>query len=91
MNRQTFTNTLQVLNPEMKYRLQRTTKVLRVLPSIKAVTNATLSYSSINAYLLNLEVFTVSSSQIKISDRKYTIKCNISNQANIDQKSRLEN
>lgn len=40
----------------MKYRLLRITKQARIMPSIKAVATTSLSYSSINAYLLNLEV-----------------------------------
>eukprot|EP01119_Soliformovum_irregulare_P017192 TRINITY_DN5065_c0_g1_i1.p1 TRINITY_DN5065_c0_g1~~TRINITY_DN5065_c0_g1_i1.p1 ORF type:complete len:1258 (+),score=327.93 TRINITY_DN5065_c0_g1_i1:91-3864(+) len=49
----------EIANPEMKYRLQRISKNLRVLNSLKAGATATLSYSSINAYLLNLETSNV--------------------------------
>eukprot|EP01114_Cavostelium_apophysatum_P009903 TRINITY_DN2322_c0_g2_i1.p1 TRINITY_DN2322_c0_g2~~TRINITY_DN2322_c0_g2_i1.p1 ORF type:complete len:1266 (+),score=437.02 TRINITY_DN2322_c0_g2_i1:149-3946(+) len=46
----------EVPDTEMKHRLQRLTKQSRVLPSLKVSTTTNLSYSSINAYLLNLEV-----------------------------------
>jgi len=46
----------EIPDAEMKYRLQRITKQTRVLPSFVASATANLSYSSINAYLLNLEV-----------------------------------
>jgi hypothetical protein len=43
-------------NTQMAYRLERITKQLKVLPSLKATTSSNFSYTDIHAYLLDLEV-----------------------------------
>lgn len=43
-------------NPDMKYRLQRITKHIRVIPSIKPSFLSNISYSNVNAHLIKLEV-----------------------------------
>eukprot|EP01117_Protostelium_nocturnum_P005453 TRINITY_DN1976_c0_g1_i3.p1 TRINITY_DN1976_c0_g1~~TRINITY_DN1976_c0_g1_i3.p1 ORF type:complete len:1121 (-),score=430.32 TRINITY_DN1976_c0_g1_i3:762-4124(-) len=55
-----FSYQSEVPNPEMKHRFQRVSKQLKVLPSIKLEATTTVSYSSLNAYLLDIQVNNIS-------------------------------
>ncbi|PRP88533.1 hypothetical protein PROFUN_02944 [Planoprotostelium fungivorum] len=58
-----------VNNSAMKNRFHRFTKQMKVLPSIKVSATSSVSYSSLNAYLLNLEVTNLTSIKEEGSSR----------------------